>query len=177
MAATKFGPDYDEGLDVRGVVVLDGTTTHNLDVEIAMAGRADPSLLMFGILGYTRAYPELRLDDVLRPDAVADMDFWDTTGCNVDPPWDGTAAAAVIHTSPLEVQSWVDRIEEGSAREPSYPVFYPVADAEPYLDERVAYGVGVGAEVVHYPLPIDHYTIIQAAADDVLRWMAERSAD
>jgi len=68
----------------------------------------------------------------------------------------------------------VRRIEEGIPSGPSYPVFYPVADAEANLDEWEAAGERVGAEIVHYAAPIDHYSIIGAAMDDYLAWMNAR---
>jgi hypothetical protein len=170
MASIKFGPAYDDGLDVRGAVILDGSSDHRTHVQVGLAS-SDPSLLMFGVLGYTRAYPELRLEDVMVPEAIEDMDFWDTTPCNVDPPWDGTFPQDVFHTSPLDLEPWLRRIEEGIPGSPSYPVFYPVADAEPVLDERVSAGERVGAEIVHYPAPIDHYSIIGAAMEDYIAWL------
>jgi hypothetical protein len=74
------------------------------------------------------------------------------------------------------VETWAARIEEGIPRKPSYPVFYPVPDGEPDLEERIASGKRVDAEIVHYPPPIDHYSIIIEAADDYLGWMREQLA-
>lgn len=173
MAATKFGPDYDEGLDVRGAVIIDGANDHRTEVEIGMSGDVDVSLLMFGILGYSRAYPELSLSDVLAPEAIADMGWWDTTPCNVDPPWDGTIPRDAIPISPLELEPWVKRIEEGIANTPSYPVLYPLAAADPESDTRVTAGKRIGAQITFYPEQ-DHYSIIIAAADEYIAWMNER---
>ena len=173
MAATKFGPAYDEGLDVRGAVIIDGAYDHRMAVEDGMSADVGVSLLMFGILGYTRAYPELSLSDVLAPEAIADMDWWDTTACNVDPPWEGTIPRDAIPTSPLELTPWVKRIEDGIATTPSYPVFYPLAEADPESDGRVTTGNRIGAEITYYP-GHDHYSIITAAADDYVAWMNER---
>ena len=173
LAATKFGPTYDDGLDVRGVVSIDGSVDHYVAVASGMA-EPGPSLLLFGILGYTRAFAELQLADVLTADAIEDLAFFDTTPCNTDPPWETASTSEVIHTSPLERDDWVARIEEGTPRAPSYPVFYPVADAEPGLEDRLVMAQRVGAEVAHYAAPVDHYSIIFRAAPDLLAWMESR---
>ena len=173
LAATKFGPAYDDGLDVRGVVSIDGAVDHYAAVATGMT-EPGSSLLLFGILGYSRAFPELQLADVLTADAIEDLEFFNTTPCNTDPPWESVPASDVIHTSPLDLDDWVARIEEGTPRAPSYAVFYPVADAEPGLEDRLDLAQRVGAEIVHYDAPIDHYSIIEAALDDYLAWMETR---
>lgn len=173
LAATKFGPAYDDGLDIRGVVSIDGDVDHYAAVATAMT-EPGPSLLIFGILGYSRAFPELQLADVLTADAIGDLDFFDTAPCNTDPPWDAVDPPDVIHTSPLDLADWVTRIEEGTPRAPSYAVFYPVADAAPALEDRLDLAQRVGAEVAHYAAPIDHYSIIDRAIADILSWMDAR---
>jgi secretory lipase len=170
MAALNFGPEYDDGLDVRGVAALDGYIDHRTAVERAMSGD-NPASIRFGVLGYTRAYPELDAGDIYTDRVIDSLAFFDETGCNVEQPVVEGTAEELVRASPLDVEAWVDRIDAAIPHEAPYPVFYAVADLDPDAAIREAGGDEAGVEVRHYPNS-DHFSVIIDASRDLIEWIA-----
>ena len=155
--------------------------------QAAMLLLADESVVGFAVAigaGFEAAYPDIRLDDILTPKALAAIDVVDT-GCIDDIL--ATYAGPVDETLRLEglmQPPWPALLDEntpGRART-SVPIFVGQGDADALVvpeltDALVARLCAIGDDVTYRRYPgASHGGVVESAREDVLDWVEDRLA-
>jgi hypothetical protein len=174
------GPAYDDGLDVRGILALEGGTDHRRYVEHVFDKTIEPWGVLRGALNYAEAYPELRIEDVLTADVLwgvrrtSEDECFDWGAIFGPQPLDNFFAA-----NPLDRPDWAARIDSQAATKAPYPIFFAIA---PTSDWHVADLLEVAnrlcldashVEAHVYP-GTDHDTSLDAAKKRFMAWLDER---
>jgi hypothetical protein len=175
--ADAYAPDA----ALRGVVALAPGAEL---VQAAALLTGDPSVVGFGVAigyGFAAAQPDLRLDEVLTPRALAAIDVMET-GC-IDDILDTYAgpAAETLRLDRLMQPPWPALLDENTpGRVPSpVPIFVGQGEADPLVipeltDALVARLCAVGDTVTYRRYPGEsHSGVMEASQDDVLEWIAE----
>jgi len=153
-------------------------------VQAAALLTGDPSVVGFGVAigyGFAAARPDLRLDEVLTPRALAAIDVMET-GC-VDDILETYAgpAAETLRLDRLMQPPWSALLDENTpGRVPSpVPIFVGQGEGDPLVipeltDALVARLCAVGDTVTYRRYPGEsHSGVVEASQDDVLEWIAE----
>ena len=175
--ADAYAPD----VDLRGVVALAPGAEL---VQAAALLTGDPSVVGFGVAigyGFAAGQPDLRLDEVLTPRALAAIDVMET-GC-IDDILDTYAgpAAETLRLDRLMQPPWPALLDENTpGRVPSpVPIFVGQGEADPLVipeltDALVARLCAVGDTVTYRRYPGEsHSGVVEASQDDVLEWIAD----
>jgi len=175
--ADAYAPDA----ALRGVVALAPGAEL---VQAAALLTGDPSVVGFGVAigyGFAAARPDLRLDEVLTPRALAAIDVMET-GC-VDDILETYAgpAAETLRLDRLMQPPWSALLDENTpGRVPSpVPIFVGQGEGDPLVipeltDALVARLCAVGDTVTYRRYPGEsHSGVVEASQDDVLEWIAE----
>ena len=174
------GPAYDDGLDVRGILALEGGTDHRRYVEHAFDGTTGPWGVFGGAVNYAEAYPELRLSDVLTAGTIRGVRWTSEDDCVY---WDEIFGPQplddIFAANPLDRPDWAARIDSQAPNKAPYPIFFAIA---PTSDWHVADLLEVAnrlcldaphVEAHVYP-GTDHDTSIDAAKKRFMAWVDER---
>jgi hypothetical protein len=174
------GPAYDDGLDVRGILALEGGTDHRRYVEHVFDGTTDEWGIFRGALNYAEAYPELRIADVLTADKLWGVRRTSEDECYVWGEIFGPQPLDAIYVAnPLDLPDWAARIDSQAATRAPYPIFFAIA---PTSDWHVADLLEVAnrlcldathVEAHVYP-GTDHDTSLDAAKRRFMAWLDER---
>ena len=155
--------------------------------QAAMLLLGDESVVGFAVAigaGFDAAYPDVRLEDILTPRALADIDVVDT-GCIDDIL--ATYAGPVEETLRLEglmQPPWPALLDEntpGRART-SVPIFVGQGEADALVvpeltDALVVRLCAIGDDVTYRRYPgASHGGVVESAHDDVLGWIEDRFA-
>jgi hypothetical protein len=175
--ADAYAPDA----GLRGVVALAPGAEL---VQAAALVTGDPSVVGFGVAigyGFAAARPDLRLDEVLTPRALAAIDVMET-GC-IDDILETYAgpAAETLRLDRLMQPPWPALLDENTpGRVPSpVPIFVGQGEGDPLVipeltDALVARLCAVGDTVTYRRYPGEsHSGVVEASQDDVLEWIAE----
>jgi pimeloyl-ACP methyl ester carboxylesterase len=176
--ALLFGSDYANGLDIRGMVAIEGGGNSDVDGDRPPDPSVrDVAVTIRGARGYALAYPELRLEDVLTPlglEMVAAVDETKTP-CGAYPEWSAVAETEVTTVNWMDVEPWARRIREHHVSAAGYPVFYVVAGdgdlaeaTRAMAEEQCGNGDGVQLRVYE---GADHYTVLARAYPDYAAWI------
>jgi hypothetical protein len=170
---------YDDGLDVRGVVSVEGIGDY-VEGEDPVPGQLGVQTEMFTAYSWPAAYPELRADEVLTAEGMRLLGELHENGCVWFHEYDEAEVLDAMIPDWLVVPSWGARIRAQTVNEAPYPVFYVLAEDNPRNDiiragaERLC-GANDHVELRVYP-GTDHYSVISAAYDDWVGWMRDRVA-
>jgi dipeptidyl aminopeptidase/acylaminoacyl peptidase len=173
LGAGEIAPDYAPDANLKAVVALSGGD----HIHPERSTPAAPSTIFLqAVAAFSAAFPGLRADDVLTPEAVAEL-HWIEDTCDLDARFGDTPIADVTHTLPAELPRWVDAINEVNARSARTPVFLAVGGLE---DESLADGMRETAALLCetsdkvrfavYP-GANHDSIIADSSIDALTWM------
>ena len=175
--ADAYAPDA----ALRGVVALAPGAEL---VQAAALLTGDPSVVGFGVAigyGFAAARPDLRLDEVLTPRALAAIDVMET-GC-IDDILETYAgpAAETLRLDRLMQPPWPALLDENTpGRVPSpVPIFVGQGEGDPLVipeltDALVARLCAVGDTVTYRRYPGEsHSGVVEASQADVLEWIAE----
>ena len=177
------GPAYADGLDVRGILALEGGTDHRRYVENTFSLKLAPWGVFDGALHYALAYPELRIEDVLLADKIADVSRTDEAACVF---WEEVFGPQpldeVFAANPLDLPDWAARIDAEAPTQATYPLFLAIA---PTSDWHVAGLLEVADRLcldaphieAHVYPDTDHNTSIAAARQDYMKWLENRFHD
>ena len=173
--AEAYAPDA----GVRGVVALAPGAEL---AQAAMLLTSDPTVVGFGVAiahGFAAAHPELRLEDVLTPKALAAVEVIET-GC-IDDILDTYAgpAAETLRLERMLQPPWPALLDENTpGRLPTpVPIFVGQGEADPLVvpeltDALVARLCTVGDDVTYRRYPgQSHSGVVEASEDDVLEWV------
>ncbi len=155
--------------------------------QAAMLLLGDESVVGFAVAigaGFDAAYPALRLEDILTPEALAAIDVVDT-GCIDDIL--ATYAGPVEETLRLDVlmqPPWPALLDENTPGRAttSVPIFVGQGDADALVvpeltDALVARLCAIGDDVTYRRYPgASHGGVVESAHDDVLGWIEDRLA-
>jgi hypothetical protein len=175
--AEAYAPDA----GLRGVVALAPGAEL---VQAAALLTGDPSVVGFGVAigyGFAAANPELRLDEVLTPRALAAIDVIET-GC-IDDILEAYAGpvAETLRLDRLMQPPWPALLDEntpGRVRS-SVRIFVGQGEADPLVipeltDALVARLCAIGDGVTYRRYPGEsHSGVVEASQGDVLAWIAD----
>jgi hypothetical protein len=175
----ELADDYAPDAGLRGVVALAP------GAELAQAAlllTGDPSVVGFGVAighGFAAAHPELRLEDVLTPRALAALDVIET-GC-INDILDTYAGPAdeTLRLERLMQPPWPALLDENTpGRVPTpVPIFVGQGEADPLVvpeltDALVARLCAIGDDVTYRRYAGEsHSGVVEASRDDVLEWV------
>ncbi|HJT63331.1 MAG TPA: alpha/beta fold hydrolase, partial [Candidatus Limnocylindria bacterium] len=179
------GPAYDEGLDIRGVVSMEGVG----DFETLGDGAPGPDDV--GVLDTMRnarswsfGYPELRPQDVLTTEGMELLSRIDEDGTCDEVFWLELNGKPLHEIPVLEVttidwmtvDSWAARIRAQTVTAAPYPVFYAMAEGPLAAHVRdVADRLCEGADHIEYrAYATDHDGVVDMAYRDYRTWLQER---
>ena len=180
VAALVHGPAYDDGLDIRGILALEGGTDHRRYVERVFEGSLAPWGIFGGALYYVVAYPELRIEDVLAPDKVMDVARTAEADCvNWDEIFGPQPLEAIFKLNPLEHPDWAVRIDAEAPTAAPYPIFMSIAPTSEWhvadlQDVAARLCLAAGHVEAHVYPGTDHNSSTDAALDRFLAWLADR---
>ena len=173
--AEAYAPDA----GLRGVVALAPGAEL---AQAAMLLTGDPSVVGFGVAiahGFAAAHPELRLEDVLTPEALGALDVIET-GC-IDDILDTYAGPAgeALRLERMLQPPWPALLDENTpGRVPTaVPIFVGQGEADPLVvpeltDALVARLCAIGDDVMYRRYPGEsHSGVVEASQDDVLEWI------
>jgi acetyl esterase/lipase len=137
--AADVAPDYAPELDIRGVQAVAPVT----DV-VQFAERAQTYDAQFGVLvtiawGFSQAYPELDIDDVLTDEAMALL-YATEDRCIAEVVVAYTHPVdEMMRTSPVDLDAWRDRLDESRAAQGALgvPVHVLQGGSDPIVYEQV----------------------------------------
>jgi alpha-beta hydrolase superfamily lysophospholipase len=175
--AHAYAPDA----GLRGVVALAPGAEL---AQAAMLLMGDPTVVGFGVAighGFAAAHPDLRLDEVLTPRALAAIDVIET-GC-IDDILDAYAGPATetLRLERLMQPPWPALLDENTpGRAPTpVPILVGQGEADPLVipeltDALVARLCAIGNDVTYRRYPGEsHSGVVEASQDDVLEWIGE----
>jgi pimeloyl-ACP methyl ester carboxylesterase len=152
--------------------------------QAAMLLMGDPTVVGFGVAighGFAAAHPDLRLDEVLTPRALAAIDVIET-GC-IDDILDAYAGPATetLRLERLMQPPWPALLDENTpGRAPTpVPILVGQGEADPLVipeltDALVARLCAIGNDVTYRRYPGEsHSGVVEASQDDVLEWIGE----
>jgi hypothetical protein len=183
--AGEIAAQYAPELSVRGVAP--GAPVADVDAFLAhtVEHHGTAGFLVLGAAGYRAAYPDLASEPLLASEAAPRADLA-VTGCapEVIEEFADDDPRIVFGRDPRTVPAWARRLRENTAgrRRSAPPVFLwqgaaddltPAADADRYVARACARGTTVQYGVY---ANADHATVIDAAHDDVLAFLASRFA-
>jgi pimeloyl-ACP methyl ester carboxylesterase len=168
---------YDQGLDVRGVVSIEGIGDF-AEGEPSVPGQVGIQETMFSAYSWPLAYPELRAEDVLTAEGLRLLGELHENGCVWFSQYDEVEVLDASIPDWLAVPAWEARIRAQTVTETAYPVFYVVAEDNPRYDAIRAGAERLCQTADHVALGVfpgtDHYSVISAAYDAWVPWMQER---
>jgi hypothetical protein len=166
-----------EDLDVRGVVSIEGFGDFT-EIEPAQADEVGVHGDLRVVYLWTRAYPELRPEDVLTAEGLRLLDELHENGCVWFSQFDDVRRLDASIPEWRTVPAWDARIRAQTVMAAPVPTFYVVAEDNSRRDiiragaerlcetaDHVAFQVYAGT---------DHYSVISAAYDDWAPWMKDR---
>ena len=175
--ADAYAPDA----GLRGVVAL-APGAQLAQAALLLTG--DQSVVGFGVAigaGFAAAHPELSLDEVLTPEAVAALDVIET-GC-IDDILDTYAGPAeeTLRLHRLMQPPWPALLDENTPGRvaTSVPIFVGQGEADALVipeltDALVARLCAIGDDVMYRRYPGEsHSGVVEASQDDVLAWIGE----
>lgn len=172
------GPEYDDGLDIVGVVSMEPSGTHEQAVRRVTNGDVPPAAILPGIAGYLAGYPELNADDVLTP-AAQELVRTIEEGCvDIGEQAAGLDQDGVLAADPLWVPAWAARIRAMAPQIAPYPTLYVVAGMDvpayhvPELREQAEI---LCAEFWLYAEE-DHESVVDASLTRLTEWIRDRFA-
>lgn len=182
------GPAYDEGLDIRGVVSMEGIGDFERPDD-QTPGPDDVGVLdtLRVARSWSFGYPELKPEDVLTPAGVELLSRIDEDGTCDEVFW-LELNGKPLHEIPLlevttidwmTVESWAARIRAQTVRDAPYPVFYVMAEGTPFaarvrdVADRLC---GAADHVAYRAYPTDHDGVVDMAYADFKTWIQERLA-
>ena len=173
--ADAYAPDA----GLRGVVSLAPGAQL---AQAAMLLTGDPSVVGFGVAigaGFAAAYPDVPLDDVLTPKALAALDVLDT-GC-IDDILETFAGPAneTLRLERLMQPPWPALLDENTpGRTPTtVPIFVGQGEADALVvpeltDALVTRLCAIGDDVTYRRYPGEsHSGVVEASQEDVLAWI------
>lgn len=176
------GPAYAGGLDIRGILALEGGTDHRRYVENAFSSKIGPGVFG-GALHYAIAYPELRIRDVLAADKIADVARTGEEACvNWDEIFGPQPLDAFFVANPLDLPDWAARIDAEAPTQAPYPLFMSVAPTSDWhVDDLLDVTDRLCLDAPHIEAHVypntDHNTSNAAAREDYLTWLDNRFRD
>jgi hypothetical protein len=172
------GPDYDNGLDILGVVSVEPSGTHEQAVRRVTAGQVSAVAILPGIAGYLVGYPELEADDVLTPAAQEVVGTIEEGCVDIGEQAAGLEGDDVLAADPLLVPAWAARIRAMAPRVAPYPTLFVVA-----AEDLPAYHVPELRDqaqdlCVEFWLYADenHESVIDASLMRMTEWIHDRFA-
>ena len=175
--AEAYAPDA----GLRGVVALAPGAEL---AQAAMLLTGDPTVVGFGVAiahGFAAAHPELRLEDVLTPEALGALDVIES-GC-IDDILDTYAGPAgeALRLDRMLQPPWPALLDENTpGRVPTpVPIFVGQGEADPLVvpeltDALVARLCAIGNDVTYRRYPgQSHSGVVEASEDDVLGWVGD----
>lgn len=177
--ATEYAPE----LSLRAVAAGAPVAAPAEFIDHTVAAHDTVGFLVMGALGYQAAYPELAATPLLTEASAQRADVA-VRGCapEVVQEFADADPEIVFGVDPRTVTAWVQRLEENAAgrRRSAAPVLYwqgdaddltEVALADAYADRACANGTVLDYRVYR---GADHVTVVDAARDDVLDFLADR---
>jgi alpha-beta hydrolase superfamily lysophospholipase len=183
--AGELAKSYAPELDVLGVAAAApaADVEHILPLAAGISGAA--GYLAMGIQGFHAAYPEADPATVLSPDAAAKSQAA-TTQCAADVmrAFQGVSGPAVLARDPLSIPAIRKLLHENSAgnRPAGAPLLIVQGSADTTIPKVLTDAFDVKAcaagATVDYRVyeGATHTTVIVAAQDDVVQWLADRVA-
>ena len=186
--AGELTPTYAEELELKGVVAEAPAAELDLvafALQSDLAGEGLSGLAMMGILGFKAAYPELSLEQVLKPEFVAQKDEVEQLcQSQIDRRFRGLPLGQVLAANPANVDPWGSKIVEntpGNQKLPG-PVLLIHGSADPLVPPEVSEllfrrlcGMEVQTERRVYE-GAGHVDVFIASSDDVHKWITDRFA-
>lgn len=137
--ATELAPEYAPELDVRGVQAVAPVTDVSQFAERAQSYDAQFGVLASIAWGFSLAYPELEIEEVLTEDALSllyateDRCIAEVVVAYTHP------VEEMMRASPLDLDGWRDRLAENTAaqRALGVPVHVLQGESDPIVYERV----------------------------------------
>jgi pimeloyl-ACP methyl ester carboxylesterase len=173
----QHGPTYADELDVRGVVAIEGGEDVADSVADAAAG-SSPTGIIQGAVGWSAAYAELELADLLTPAALRASTSLEAS-CGAASSFDSWGFDEAFSANPLEVAGWRERIEASRVRHTPYATFFVVS---PTSERHVENIRAVAARLCSASGSVrlqtyggtDHDTVVKIAEGDYLTWIEDR---
>jgi pimeloyl-ACP methyl ester carboxylesterase len=176
--AQKYLADYADGLDIRGVVSIEGGGDFERVAELPVADTENVQETMSFAYAWPRAYPELRAEDVLTQEGLRLLDRLHEGGCTWFHEYDTAKVLDASIPNWLDVPAWAARIRAQTVPSAPFPVFYLLAGDNPTPEavREVADRLCEGTDHVDYRIypETDHYSVISAAFGDWVGWMTDR---
>jgi pimeloyl-ACP methyl ester carboxylesterase len=185
LVAGEIAPTYAPELDVIGVVAGAPAAELRL-IAAALANSPGFGFLPMAAAGFHAAYPELSLEEVLTPQAIAELDeIAELCVGDIIERYRGRDPATVLLADPSTIEPWSSILEENSpgVRQPGAPVLMihgtadttvPAAASQLVLDRYCRLG-GPPVERRTYE-GADHVSVIAAAQSDVEAFIDARLA-
>ncbi|HEX2180578.1 MAG TPA: lipase family protein [Actinomycetota bacterium] len=188
--AGELAPEYAGELELLGVVAAAPAAELDLIelVELLPMGQnlvGIGGFVVMGALGFSAAYPELGLDDILEPEVIEQREEIGRLCQNqIEQRFRGIPLERLLSASPGTVPNWAEAIRQNTAgrRETPAPVLVVhgtldrvvPAQVSELLYQRLC-GLGVEAERQLYP-GVNHGDVVSASAGDVVPWIEDRAA-
>jgi alpha-beta hydrolase superfamily lysophospholipase len=188
--AGELAPEYAPELELLGVVAAAPAAELDLIdlVELLPMGQSLVGIggfVVMGALGFSAAYPELDLDEILQPEVIEQSEEVGRLCQNqIEQKYRGIPLDQLLSASPGTVANWSEAIRRNTAgrRETPAPVLVVHGTLDRVVPPQVSEllyqrlcGLGVEAERQLYP-GIDHGAVVGASAEDMVAWIEDRAA-
>jgi pimeloyl-ACP methyl ester carboxylesterase len=175
--ALLFGPDYDDGLDVRAVLAFDGGLDL-LDIN--------ELVLLYTAMQYSQQFDGLRLEGLLTPQGLEMIGRAEEFACAPYPYgptphpeqlWADSTFDDLFQAGAFDRGSWRDVTLANTVSDAPYPVWFALASDGPARQVlKVVSRICENSDRAFVSIPpgADHDSVVEVAYDVYGPWLAER---